>query len=165
VTIRAAGEDLPVTAHRPGPNARVVGRPRVTSTIVFLCVAGIGAGVAADGRVGAILFGGFMLVVGVFCIVATWCTRVWVDGAVLYTRTVRGYADPIHLDRLTSAVLSDWGLNRGRQLFRRDDGGAELRLDATNVRLKRLWEALGPFIGPFDRAANEALKQRVSRYR
>ena len=75
---------------------------------------------AADGRIGAILFGGFMLVVGVFCIVATWCTRVWVDAPPRDMRTVRGYADPIHLDRLTSAVLSDWGLNRGRQLFLRD---------------------------------------------
>ena len=56
-------------------------------------------------------------------------------------------------------------MNRGRELFLRDAGGAELRLDATNVRLKRLWEALGPFIGPFDRAADEALKQRVSKYR
>ena len=165
MAIGEAGEDGPVIAKRPSRNARVVGRPRVTSTIVFLFVSAIGAAVAADGRVGAILFGGFMLVVGVFCIVATWRTRVWVDGAVLYMRTVRGYADPIHLDRLTSAVLSDWGANRGRQLFLRDADGAELRLDATNVRLKRLWEALGPFIGPFDRAANEALKQRVAKYR
>jgi hypothetical protein len=103
VAIGEAGEDGPVIAKRPSRNARVVGRPRVTSTIVFLFVSAIGAAVAADGRVGAVLFGGFMLAVGLFCLVATMRTR--------------------------------------------------------------LWEALGPFIGPFDRAANEALKQRVAKYR
>jgi hypothetical protein len=72
---------------------------------------------------------------------------------------------PIQLDRLTLAVLSDWQYNRGRQLHLRDADGAELTLDATNVRLKRFYAALAPFIGPFDRVANEALVKRVEKYR
>jgi hypothetical protein len=157
--------DWGVSQPRPGPDARVVGRPRVTSALMFVFIAAIGAGVAADGRTGAVVFGGFMLVVAVFCLLATLRTRVWVDGSVLYVRNVRGYAEPIRLDRLTVAALSDWGMNRGRQLFLRDADGAELRLDATNLRLRRLYAALAPFIGPFDRAANEALAQRVAKYR
>src|SRR6185312_15692404 len=108
-------------------------------------------------------FGGFMLVVAVFCIVATLRTRVWVDGNLLRVRTLRGYAQPIRLDRLRVAALSGWGYNRGRQLHLRDADGAKLTLDATNIRLKRLYAALVPFIGPFDRAANEALVRRVAK--
>jgi hypothetical protein len=140
----------------------VVGRPRVISVLGFAAIGAIGAGVAADGRTGAVLFGAFMLVVAVFCLIATLRTRVWVDGNVLYVRTLRGYADPVRLDRLTVAALSDWGPNQGRRLFLRDAAGSEVRLDATNIRLKRLYAALAPFIGPFDRSANEALAQRVA---
>jgi hypothetical protein len=119
----------------------VVGRPRVISVLGFAAIGAIGAGVAADGRTGAVLFGAFMLVVAVFCLIATLRTRVWVDGNVLYVRTVRGYADPLQLDRLTVAALSDWGPNQGRRLFLRDAAGSEVRLDATNIRLKRLYAA------------------------
>jgi hypothetical protein len=75
-----------VTSNRPAPDARVVERPRVSSEIVFGIVGAIGAGVAADGRIGAVLFGGFMLLVAVLCIVTTLRTRVWVDGNRLHVR-------------------------------------------------------------------------------
>ena len=92
-------------------------------------------------------------------------SRVWVDGAVLYHRGVWGMRPPVRLDRLRRAELSAFGRNSGRQLQLLDADGTDLTIDATNLRLAPLYEALAAFI-PWDSpVANELLQKRMAKHR
>jgi hypothetical protein len=150
---------------RPGPGARVVGRPRVVSVIGFGCILGIGVSVLADGSAAALVIGGFTAAVAVCGLVVTVSTRVWVDGAKLHVRRLGRDARPLRLDRLTRAELSHPGADSGRSLSLADADGVTLRLDATNVRLERLYEVLAAHIRHDDPVADQPLQRRMAKYR
>jgi hypothetical protein len=154
--------DLPP---RPGTGARVVGRPRVTAAIVWAYIALIGGALVAVGGAGATIFGGLMLAVFALGAATLARSRVWVDGPVLYYRTALGMRPPLRLDRLRSATLTSFGRNRGRQLVLWDADGTTLTIDATNLRLVRLYEVLASFIRWDDPAAGELLQKRMAKHR
>jgi len=121
-------------------------------------------GIAAQ-ETGAVVVGCFFGVVGLLGLVAALRTRVWIDGDVLHSRTIRGYGEPIRLDRLTYAWLSPFGRNSGRQLYLTDATGSTVTLDATNARLARLYAVLAGYIDHDDPIANKLLQRRMAKHR
>ncbi len=150
---------------RPGPNARVVGRPRVSAVPIWALIGGIGLGLVATGKAAGVAFGVFMLAVFALGVGSLIRSRVWVDGPVLYHRNVWGMRTPVRLDALRRAELSAFGRNSGRQLHLLDADGTDLTIDATNLRLARLYEAMAVFI-PWDSpVANPLLQKRMAKHR
>jgi len=150
---------------QPGPNARVVGRGRISAVPIWALILLIGVSVIVlGGTVMALLVGVPFTVLGVFGFTMLIRARVWVDGPVLYSRRTFGYKSPVRLDQLRSASLIV-NHNWGRELLITAKDGTHLRLDATNLRLVRTYEALAEFIGPFDPVANELLQKRMQKYR
>jgi hypothetical protein len=150
---------------QPGPNARVVGRGRISIVPVWALILLIGVtGIVVGGTVMALLVGVPLTVLGVFGFTMLIRARVWVDGPVLYSRRTLGYKPPVRLDQLRSASLNT-NASGGRELLITAKDGTHLRLDATNLRLVRLYEAMAEFIGPFDPVANELLQKRMGKYR
>jgi hypothetical protein len=154
--------DLPP---RPGPEARLVGRPRVTASVMWAYIGLIGAALVAFGGVVGAIFGAFMLLVFALGVASLARSRVWIDGPVLYHRNVRGMQEPMRLDRLRRAELSAFGRNSGRQLLLHGADGTVLTIDATNLRLVRLYKALAEFIPPSSPVANELLQKRMGKHR
>ena len=152
-------------AERPGPGARVVGRPRIASLLGFCAIGGIGGSLIAEGSGVGIGFGALLAAVALLGLAVTLRTRVWVDGSRLYARRLVGYAPPVRIDRLTAASLSPFGRNNGRDLTLRDADGTTLRLDATNTRLARLYAVLATYVRHDDPAANALLQRRMARHR
>ena len=151
---------------RPGPNARVVGRGRLSVVPVWLSIGLIGVSVFALGELALTLIVGMpFALLALFGLATLIRSRVWVDGPTLYSRRLFGYAPPIRLDRLARAELTGFGPNQGRSLYLVDKEGTHVRLDATNLRLKRLYAAMAQFIGPFDDVANERLQRRMEGHR
>jgi hypothetical protein len=150
---------------RPGPGARAVGRPRVSAVIVWTYLLAIGVSGFVYGGTGGTVLGVCFVALALFGYVSLARTRVWVDGPTLYSRTIRGYGPPIRLDRLTFARLSAFGRNNGRHLTLADADGATVVLDATNIRLARLYAALAEFIRSGDPVADERLQSRMDKYR
>jgi hypothetical protein len=150
---------------RPGPDARLVGRPRVTALVIWAYIGLIGAAIVAQGSTGAVIFGALFLALFLFGAATTLRSRVWVDGPVLYYRRLLGFRPPLRLDRLRVASLSAFGRNSGRQLRLVDREGTDLVVDATNLRLVRLYAALAPFIDADDPVANELLHKRMAKHR
>ena len=150
---------------RPGPHARVVGRGRISAVPIWLLIGIVGMSCLVLGGVALkLLIGLPFTLLALFGCAMLLQARVWVDGATLYSRTLFKYGTPIRLDELASARL-ETNHNWGRELHLRTRDGTRLRLDATNLRLVRLYEALAQFIGPQDRVANETLQRRMERYR
>lgn len=152
-----------VIAARPSPDAQAVSRPRIGALLVWLAMLAVGAvGLTGSGvSAGVAIVGAFFVVVGGFGLVAWARTRVWVEGPVLYARSVFGWAPPLRLDRLVWAWLSPFGRNSGRQLHLADADGNRVQLDATNHRLARLYEVLAGHIAHGDPLANELLHKRM----
>jgi len=151
---------------RPGPNARVVGRGRISAVPIWALILLVGvSGIVLGGTAMALIVGVPFTLVALFGLGTVIHARVWVDGPVLYSRTVFGYRPPIRLDALRDATLTEPSRNQGPLLLLTAQDGTVVRLDATNLRLVRLYAALGQFIGPFDRVANERLRERVEKYR
>jgi hypothetical protein len=150
---------------RPGPEARVVGRGRISMVPVWLLIGLVGVSVLLLGGVALkLLIGAPFTLLALSGLVMLVRARVWVEGATLYSRTMFKHRPPIRLDELLSARLvsnSNWG----RELHLQARDGTRLRLDATNLRLVRLYGAMAPFIGPYDRVANDTLLKRIERYR
>src|SRR4051794_35375890 len=111
----------PPTEARPGPGARVVGRPRVAAVLFLGLLVAIGVYAVVVGvtrsDVGTLIIGlVFFVVPEALALVVSFRQRVWVDGDVLLARRFRGWAPPLRLDRLRIAWLSPFGRNSGRQL-------------------------------------------------
>jgi hypothetical protein len=106
--------------------------------------------------------GAAFALLGVGGLIATLRLGAWVDGDKLYSRTLRGYQPVVRLDRLTDAHLTAFGPNSGRQLRLTDADGARVSLDATNMRIERLYESLARHPGV---PASELLQRRMARYR
>lgn len=150
---------------RPGPNARVVGRGRISAVPIWTLILLIGVACIVVGSTAmALIIGVPFTLLAVFGIGTLIQARVWVDGPVLYSRTLFGHRPPMRLDQLTNARL-DVNHSWGRELWLTGKDGTTLRLDATNLRLVRLYAALAEFIGPFDRVANDRLRERMEKYR
>ena len=150
---------------RPGPDARVVGRGRISAVPIWALILLIGvSGIVLGGTAMALIIGVPFTLLAVFGLGTLIHARVWVDGPVLYSRTLFGHRPPMRLDQLTSARL-DVNHNWGRELWLTGKDGTTLRLDATNLRLVRLYAAMAEFIGPFDRVANDRLRERIEKYR
>ena len=150
---------------RPGPQAQVVGRPRVVAVAGWCTLLAIGLFAIAIHDTGPVIVGCCFGAVGLLGLVAALRTRVWVDGDLLHSRTLRGYAPPIRLDRLTRADLSAFGRNDGRQLHLADADGTCVTLDATNARLARLYAVLAERIRHDDPVANKLLQRRMAKHR
>jgi hypothetical protein len=151
---------------RPGPHARVVGRGRISAVPIWLLIALVGVSMLALGPIAMKLILGLpFTLLAVFGLATLIRSRVWVDGPTLYSRRLAKYGPPIRLDRLRYAELSEFGPNQGRSLELVDKDGTRLRLDATNLRLKRLYAAMAHFIGPYDGVANARLQRRMEPFR
>ena len=111
------------------------------------------------------IFGACFVALGLFGFASLARGRVWVEGSTLYSRTLRGYGPPIQLERLTVASLSAFGRNSGRRLYLCDADGSSVSLDATNLRLVRLYAALAGFIRSGSPVANERLQYRMDKHR
>jgi hypothetical protein len=158
--------------HRPGPTARVVGRPRVASVLglSLLIALGlymiIGIGIVAGDAFPIVIGLGFFVVPEALALTATLRNRVWVEDGVLYSRRAVGWNPPVRLDRLTEAWLSPFGRNSGRQLRLADADGTRVELDATNTRLKPLYAVLAEHIAWDDgQVANDLLEKRLAKHR
>jgi hypothetical protein len=151
---------------RPGPNARVVGRGRISAVPIWLLIGLVGvSGLVVGGIALKLIVGVPFTLLAVFGLATLIRSRVWVDGPTLYSRRLFGYEPPIRLDQLVSAELTAFGRNQGRMLLLLGKDGTQLRLDATNLRLKRLYPPMAHYIGPHDRVANELLERRMGPFR
>jgi hypothetical protein len=151
---------------RPGPNARVVGRGRISAVPIWLLIALVGlSGLVLGGIAMKLIVGLPFTLLALFGLATLIRSRVWVDGPTLYSRRLDKYGPPIRLDRLRYAQLSGFGPNQGRSLELVDRDGTRLRLDATNLRLKRLYAAMAPFVDPNDGIANDLLQRRMEPFR
>jgi len=150
---------------RPGPNARVVGRGRISIVPIWALILLIGvSGIVLGGTASALIIGVPFTLVALFGFAVLLRSRVWVDGPVLYSRRLFRFRPPVRLDQLRRASLIV-NHSLGRELLITARDGTDLRLDATNLRLVRLYEAMAQFIGPFDPVANERLRKRMEKYR
>jgi len=155
-----------VRDRRPGPDARVVGRPRVVAIAGWSALLAIGVfGLVGRTGAAAAVVSALFALVGGFGLVAALRLRAWVGGAEVYSRTLRGYRPVVRLDRLTDAYLTPFGADSGRQLRLRDADGTRVELDATNMRIDRLYAALAQHIRHDDDVANDLLQRRLARYR
>jgi hypothetical protein len=148
----------------PSPNARVVSRPSLLALIIWPYLALIGVACALLGSTGARIFGAVLLVLTALAVARMLRARVWVDGAVLYSRGVVRYGPPIHLDRLQRAELTPFMPNQGRALFLTDGDGAHVKLEVTNTSLKRLWPVLAEHIRWDTAVANDVLRKRLAKH-
>lgn len=149
---------------RPGPDAKVVARPRVVSVLLWVVLLAIGGfGLTRGG--GGVAIGVFFALLGILGLASTLLSRAWVDGTVLRYRTLLGHRPAVRLDRLTSAHLTNFDGTNGRQLRLIDSDGAAVEIDATNLRLQRLYAVLADHIRPDTPVANELLKRRMDRHR
>ena len=150
---------------QPGPNARVVARGRISAVPIWALILLIGVGCTVVGGTGvALIIGVPFTLLALFGLMMLIRSRVWVDGPVLYSRRTLGYRPPVRLDQLASASLIV-NPNWSRELLLTARDGTHLRLDATNLRLVRLYAAMAEFIGPYDPIANERLQKRMEKYR
>ena len=151
---------------RPGPNARVVGRGRISAVPIWTLILLIGvAGIVVGSTAMALLIGVPFTLLAVFGFTMLIRARVWVDGPVLYSRRTFGYRPPVRLDQLTQRVARSSTPTGAVSCCSPRKDGTHLRLDATNLRLVRLYAAMAEFIGPFDPVANERLQKRMEKYR
>ncbi|WP_022926717.1 hypothetical protein [Patulibacter americanus] len=151
-------------AAAPGPDARVVGRPRVVALVGWILMVAIGVGVALTGGTGAVIFGVVWTVGLGGLFLALLRSRVVVDGHDLYFRTVRGWGEPVDLSHLRSATVLTGG-NLAQWVLLTDRGGQQARIDAVNLRLKPLYRELAIYIGPWQDIADERLERRIARHR
>lgn len=148
---------------RPGPNARLVGRGRILAVPIWLYIGLIGVAVIFFGGLSMSLIIGIpFTLLALFGLTSIAYSRVWVDGPVLYARHVFGYRPPVRMDALSSAVLTNFGRNSGRQLWLTPRDGKPLRLDATNLRLKPLYGELARYIPEGSHVANPLLHKRMT---
>jgi hypothetical protein len=151
-------------ASAPGPDGRVVGRPRVVAVVGWVLMVSIGLGGLLDGRTVAVIFGAvWTLGLGALLIILL-RTRVVVDGHQLHLRGPRGWETPVDLSRLRSATVLT-GQDFARWVLLVDLDGHRLRIDAVNLRLKPLYRELARFIGPWEEIADERLERKIGRYR
>jgi hypothetical protein len=149
----------------PGPDARVVGRGRISALPIWLLIGLVGLSSLLLGGVALkLLIGLPFTLLALSGLVMLVRARVWVDGPTLYSRTLFKHRPPVRLDQLLSARLVT-NHNWGRELHLTTRDGKHLRLDATNLRLVRLYEAMAPFVTPHDGIANDLLLKRIERYR
>jgi hypothetical protein len=113
----------------------------------------------------SLAIGAFFALLGALGLASTAVSRTWVDGTVLRHRTLLGHRPPVRLDRLRIAHLTNFDATNGRQLRLTDADGAAVEIDATNLRIKRLYEVLAGHIRHDSPVANELLQRRLSRYR
>jgi hypothetical protein len=145
---------------RPGPGARVVSRPSLFGLIVWSFLALMGfAAIAAGEPVGAVL-----AILGVLGFVYLARARVFVDGDVLYHRSLFKWGQPVRLDRLRRAYLSAFGPNSGRSLELGDRDGRSVRLDATNLSYTRLWPVLAEHIHWDSGIEGGELRKRLAKH-
>jgi hypothetical protein len=147
---------------RPGPNARLVGRGRILAVPIWLYLGLIGVSVLYFGGLTmSLIIGVPFTLLALFGLTSIAYSRVWVDGPLLYSRHVFGYRPPVRMDALSSAVLTNFGRNSGRQLWLTPRDGKELRLDATNLRLKPLYAELARYLPSNSTIANALLNKRM----
>ena len=149
----------------PGPDAKAVGRPRVVAIIGWCVLLAIGVTGLIRWTGAALVVGVLFTLLGAFGLVATMRLRVWISGTVVHSRSLRGYGSAIRLDRLTNAFLTPFGADSGRQLRLADADGSSVTLDATNMRIERLYAVLAQYIRHDDDLANDLLQRRMAKYR
>ncbi|MDA0185067.1 hypothetical protein OJ997_32480 [Solirubrobacter phytolaccae] len=148
---------------RPGPNAQLVGRGRVLAVPIWLYLLLIGVAVLYFGGFsGSLIIGIPFTLLALFGLSSIAYSRVWVDGPTIYARHVFGYRKPIRMDELSTALLTNFGPNSGRQLWLTMRDGTQMRLDATNLRLKPLYGELARYIPEGSRIANALLHRRMT---
>ena len=144
---------------------QVVGRPRAAAVIGWSLMLVVGVAICALTAPGGLALGIPWTLLSLFGLVSTLMIRVWVDGEdVLHSRAMfRGGS--VRLDRLTYATRTPFGRNSGPVIELADSSGANVRLDATNGRMKPLYPVLARHIPPDARNANAVLLAKLDRYR
>jgi hypothetical protein len=142
-----------------------VGRPRVVAIVGWCTLLAIGVAGLVRWTGATLVVGALFALVGAFGLVATLRSRVWISGTEMHSRALRGYRPAIRLDRLTDAFLTPFGPDSGRQLRLADADGARVELDATNMRIERLYAVLAQHIRHDDHVANDLLQRRMAKYR
>jgi hypothetical protein len=143
----------------------VVGRPRALAILGWCTLLAIGV-TGLAGRTGAtVVVGVLFALLGAFGLTATLRQRVWVAGNLLYSRRLLGFQPAVRLDRLTDARLTHFSADKGRQLRLTDADGARAELDATNMRIARLYPVLAQHIRHDNPTANDLLQRRMAKYR
>ncbi len=90
---------------QPGPNARVVGRGRISAVPIWALILLIGVGCTVVGGTGvALIIGVPFTLLALFGLIMLIRSRVWVDGPVLYSRRTLGYRPPVRLDQLGERI-------------------------------------------------------------
>ncbi|MEV6492504.1 hypothetical protein AB0M20_28370 [Actinoplanes sp. NPDC051633] len=143
----------------------MVGRPRVVAIAGWCVLLAIGVYGLVRWTGAVLVVGALFALLGMFGLISTLWLRVWVSGGVLHYRTLRGYRPVVRLDRLTTASLTPFGADSGRQLRLADADGASVQLDATNMRIERLYPMLAQYLRHDDDVANDLLQRRMARYR
>ena len=133
----------------PGPGALVVGRPRASAAVIWAFIGLIAIALVATGRAGGLVFGVPMLPVFALGVASLARSRVWVDGPSSTTAACGGCARPCGWTACAARSCRRSGATSGRQLQLLDADGTDLTIDATNLRLAPLYEALADFI-PWD---------------
>jgi hypothetical protein len=143
----------------------VVGRPRALAILGWCTLLAIGVIGLADWTGATVVVGALFALLGAFGLTATLRQRVWVAGDLLYSRRLLGFQPAIRLDRLTDAHLTHFSPDKGRQLQLTDADGARAELDATNMRIARLYPVLAQHIRHDHPTANDLLQRRMAKYR
>jgi hypothetical protein len=163
-TTTAGESPSPGAAPAPGPDARIVARPRIVAVVGWILLVAMGVGIALTGSTGAVVFGGLWAVGLGALFVALLRSRVVVDGHEVYFRTIRGWGQPVDLSHLRSATVLT-GRDFAQWVSLTDRDGHHVRIDAVNLRLKPLYRVLAVYIGPWQDIADERLERRIGRYR
>lgn len=149
--------------NRPPPHARVVGRGRISAVPIWTLILIVGvSGIAVGGVALKLIIGVPFTLLALGGLGMLWHSRLWIDGPTLYSRTAYRWNPPIRLDQVRAAHLSDFAENRGRTLWLTPSEGPAQRIDATNLRLVRLYGAMAAHVPR--QVANERLQRRMDRY-
>ena len=143
----------------------MVGRPRVLAIVGWCMLLAIGITGLVNWTGATVVVGVLFAALGAFGLTATLRQRVWVAGNVLYSRRLLGFQPAVRLDRLTDARLTHFSADSGRQLHLTDADGARAELDATNMRIARLYPVLAEHIRHDNPTANDLLQRRMDKYR
>ncbi|PRY27444.1 hypothetical protein [Pseudosporangium ferrugineum] len=148
-----------------GPGARVVGRPRAASVLLWCALLALGVAAIVRTSGVSLVLGVLFALFGTVGLAYLARSRVWLDGPVLRYRPLVGARPALRLDRLTRAELTNLDSTNGRQLRLADADGNAVQLDATNLDLRRLYEALAGHLRDGDPVANDRLQRRMRGYR
>lgn len=154
---------------RPGPDARVVGHPRVSAAVGWLLLTvAFGAGgvlsLADDGSTAGAVIALAFCAFFVLMLVGTLRQRAWLDGERLVVRTLAGH-HAVRLDRLTTARRVESGQAFAWILLLTDADGGHVRVDTVGMDVRPLYRELGVRLNGFDRRTNRALERKLARYR